>query len=115
MLGEPGDRVTEFVGEPPLLRDLRKDFGCRLLGLARPHQIEDSEFHFPLLSDTCSGSKLGGPRYRGHALGKASKAKRLAGETGSEECQVKLFSSGRGSDHACACYTTLDTQFYRIG
>ena len=49
VLGEPGDRVAELVGEPRLLRDLGKNFCRRLLGGARPHQIEDAEFHHPLL------------------------------------------------------------------
>src|SRR5262249_4819774 len=39
----------ELIGEPRLLRNLGKDFGRRLLGVARPHQIEDAEFHFLLL------------------------------------------------------------------
>lgn len=49
VLGEPGDRVTELIGQPRLLRDLGKDFGCRLLGVGQPHQIEDAQFHFLLL------------------------------------------------------------------
>jgi len=36
-------------GEPGLLGDLREDFRSRLCGIARPHQIEDAEFHRPLL------------------------------------------------------------------
>src|SRR5215469_960240 len=49
VLGEPGDRVAELVGEPRLLRDLGKYLHCRLFGITRPHQIEDAEFHRPLL------------------------------------------------------------------
>src|SRR5215471_20520091 len=49
VLGEPGDRVAELVGQACLLRDLRKYFGCRLCGIARTHQIEDADFHLPLL------------------------------------------------------------------
>jgi len=62
VLGEPGDRVTELIGEPRLLRNLGKDFGRRLLGVTRPHQIEDAEFHFLLL---CFGLVLprAWPRY----------------------------------------------------
>src|SRR6267378_3149006 len=49
VLGEPGDRVAELVGQPRLLRDLGKNFRCRLFGVARPHKIENAEFHRPLL------------------------------------------------------------------
>ena len=49
VLGEPGDRVAELVSEPRLLRDLGKNFRRRLFGGARTHQIEDAEFHRPLL------------------------------------------------------------------
>ncbi len=49
VLGEPGDRVAELVSEPRLLRDLGKNFRRRLFGGARPHQIEDAEFHRSLL------------------------------------------------------------------
>src|ERR1700747_732615 len=49
VLGEPGDCVAELVREPRLLRNLGKHFHCRLFGVARPHQIEDAEFHRPLL------------------------------------------------------------------
>src|ERR1700682_3955187 len=40
VLGEPGDRVAELVGQPRLLRDLGKNFGCRFFGVPRPHKIE---------------------------------------------------------------------------
>src|SRR5438094_1685758 len=49
VLGEPGDCVAELVREPRLLRDLGKNLHCRLFGVARSHQIEDAEFHRPLL------------------------------------------------------------------
>jgi hypothetical protein len=45
MLGEPRDRVAELVGEPRLLGDFAEHLGRRLVRLARPHQIEDAEFH----------------------------------------------------------------------
>ena len=54
VLGEPGGRVTELVGDPRLLRDLGKNLGCRLFGVPRPHQIEDAEFHRPLLCFACA-------------------------------------------------------------
>jgi hypothetical protein len=53
MLGEPGDRVAEFVSKPSLLRDLGKDLRCRLFGVARPHQIEDAILHRPLPRFAC--------------------------------------------------------------
>ena len=34
VLGEPGDRIAELVGELRLLRDLGKNFRCRLFGIA---------------------------------------------------------------------------------
>ena len=49
MLGKPSDGVAELVREPGLLRDLGKNFGCRLFGVAGPHQIEDAKFHRPFL------------------------------------------------------------------
>ncbi len=54
VLGEPGDRVTERVGQPRLLGDFAKHLRRRLR-FARPHQIEDPEIHrlilhFSLLS-----------------------------------------------------------------
>src|SRR6266550_9018997 len=49
VLGEPGDRVAELVGQPRLLRDLGKNFRCRFFGVPRPHKIENAEFHRPLL------------------------------------------------------------------
>src|SRR5258708_39577614 len=48
VLGEPGDRIAEFVGEAGLLGDLGKHLRCRLVRLARPHQVEDAEFHCPI-------------------------------------------------------------------
>ena len=45
MLGEPGDRVAELVGELRLLGDFAEHLRRRLVRFARPHQIEDSEFH----------------------------------------------------------------------
>ena len=49
VLGEPGDRVAELVGEPRLLGDLGENLRGRLFRVARPHQVEDAEFHRPLL------------------------------------------------------------------
>src|SRR3954471_8558548 len=54
VFGEPGDRVTELVGEPRLLRDLGKNLRRWLCGVARPHQIENAEFHRPLLCFACA-------------------------------------------------------------
>jgi hypothetical protein len=65
MLGEPGNRVAELVREPGLLRDLGKNFCCRLFGVARPHQIEDAKFHRPLL-------RFAACRERGHDDPRAS-------------------------------------------
>ncbi len=45
VLGEPGDRVAERVGQPRLLGDFAKYLRGRLVRLARPHQIEDPEVH----------------------------------------------------------------------
>src|SRR6266571_7028953 len=55
VLGEPGDRVPEPVGQPRLLGDFAKHLRRRLVRFARPHQIEDPEIHrlilhFSLLS-----------------------------------------------------------------
>src|SRR5713101_8067692 len=59
MLGEPGDRIAELVGEPGLLGDLAKHLRRRFLRLARAHQIKDPEFHDPALRSTRSP-----PRWR---------------------------------------------------
>jgi hypothetical protein len=45
VLGEPGDRVAERVGQPRLLGDFAKHLRRRLVRFARPHQIEDPEIH----------------------------------------------------------------------
>ena len=45
VLGEPGDRVAELVGQPRLLGDFAKHLRRRLVRFARPHQIEDPEIH----------------------------------------------------------------------
>jgi hypothetical protein len=50
VLGEPGDRVAERVGQPRLLGDFAKHLRRRLVRLARSHQIEDPEIHRRLLS-----------------------------------------------------------------
>ena len=45
VLGEPGDRIAELVGEPGLLGNLGKHLRRSLFRLARAHQVEDAEFH----------------------------------------------------------------------
>src|SRR5262249_42348296 len=49
VLGEPGDRVAELVGPLRLLGDFTEHLRRRLVALARPHQVEDAEFHVSLL------------------------------------------------------------------
>jgi hypothetical protein len=52
VLGEPGDRVAELVGQPRLLGDFAKHLRGRLVRLARPHQIEDTELHRLILQSS---------------------------------------------------------------
>jgi hypothetical protein len=59
VLGKPGNRIAELVSEPGLLRDLSKNFCCRLLRVARPHQIEDAKFHCPFLRFAASRERGG--------------------------------------------------------
>jgi len=49
MLGKPSDRITELIGKPSLLGDLAENLRGRLCRIARPHQVEDAEFHRPPL------------------------------------------------------------------
>src|SRR5437773_2310137 len=59
VLGEPGDRVAERVGQPRLLGDFAKHLCRRLVRFARPHQIEDPEIHRLILQFSLTASSVG--------------------------------------------------------
>jgi hypothetical protein len=68
VLGEPGDRVAELVGQPCLLGHFAKYLRRRLVRFARPHQVEDPELHRLISTSACCPN-------RGCDMRRASKAR----------------------------------------